>query len=376
MTAKLEALTLGIAPSSLTSGQQLDFNVQVPLNILSMFRSSQANDSIVSGVVVPNLALASMAYRFTIKQDAQQTATLRGDSIFYTPGPPQEDAFIWDGTLDTITLGCSPAHADPYYNPAVDNDEQYVLNFNFYNTDGSYGRLFNGAEFDYTDTDTTVSFNTSATLVAGSAVFASGMVMHAGATIRLQYSSIGVPTTVSAAENTADGTIVKPAAVRPYDIQVYFQTGGGSPVWNLVPGVQSVDATWTATGMEQNWEFGNALAVSIDFVVPAFAGTVTVRPNTVQNLLSILAQTANVSAGHVIGALTSSPIPMACVISSPGPNPTVGSFLKTLYTVDAHFDPPDLSSRVNQKIDLPFAFQSDTGSYYTYNKIMAGLPGS
>ena len=387
MTAKLEAMILGggygwvtsvpsyfsnLDPASLSAGQQLDFNAQVPLNILAPFRSSQVIDTITQGCIVPNLALASFSYRLAVRQNAQMTATFRGDSIFYTPGLPYEDVMIWDGTA---TGGISDYTMQPYINVAVDGLTQHVLNMVYYNPDGTYGRLFNGADFDFTDTSTTWTFSASVTITAGIAYFTNGNVMQTGALIVWDYSSTN-SYSIPQSDNTADGTTVKPAAVRSYDIQVYFGSQASTPVWTQVSGVQGVDLTWTASGMEQNWEFGNALASSIDYVVPAVTGTVTVRPNTVTQLLNLLDTTADVAASHVIGALSSAPLPMAVVFRSPGPDPAAGTAIKSLYTADAHFDPPDLSMRVNQKLDMPFAMQSDTGSFFTYNGLMPGLPTS
>ena len=65
VTPKLEALVLGLNPTStdslgpgtdtgsgLTSGQQLDFNNQVPLNIISPIRSTIGTNSTIAGGVL------------------------------------------------------------------------------------------------------------------------------------------------------------------------------------------------------------------------------------------------------------------------------------------------------------------------------------
>lgn len=388
MTAKLEALICGVNPSTglltsggvtanpFTNGQVIDFNAQQPLTILAPFRSGQVNATIVNGVVIPNLALSQMQYRFANRQNASMTATFRGDSIFYTPHPPLESVQVWNGSATGPFTYAGGVDADEYENPIYGTSAyQYTLNVNFYNPDGSYGRLFFGPDFDYSDSDVGWSFNAGVVVAGGTATFPSGAVMQTNAVMRFQCSNSTGSESILQAANDNDGILIKPAAVRPYEIRVYFAAANATTAWAQVPGVQSFDATWVATGMEQNWEFGNPLAASIDYVVPGLTGTLTVRPNSVTHLANILAQTADLSVPltQVIGALTSQPIAMALTINSPGPAPGLGTTLKTLYCPDAHFDPPDISIRVNQKLDVPFAFQSDTGKWFTYNGLMSGL---
>ena len=132
VTPKLEALVLGLNPTStdslgtgtdtgsgLTSGQQLDFNNQVPLNIISPIRQMITNSTIAGGVIIPNLALSQVQYRFGLRQDAQQTFTLNGDSMFYGPPNtvPYEDVFTGNGSTKTWTLSGSKS-ASPYVDPA------------------------------------------------------------------------------------------------------------------------------------------------------------------------------------------------------------------------------------------------------------------
>ena len=345
MSTKFEAIVLGIDPTTVTGGQQFDFNLQQPLTVASPFRSALNLYTIINGAIVPHLGLEQVQYRFGVGQDAGQTFTFRGDSIFYTPNVPYEDKFTGDGTTKTFTLGHT---ADPYFNSTL-GETQHVLNVSVYNTDTTFYRLFNGAAFDYTDSSTTITLNSATAAPA------------AGSIIRVQYSSVAAET-IAASANTADGISVKPAAIRAKDIDVFMGTSASTPVFTRWTGVQSFDMTWKVN-LDANEEFGNPLVVSQDYVTADCSGTITTRDNTVTQLFQKIYQASNVTPGNVIGALSSTAIPMEIHLN----DPDTGTRLKTLYVPDARFDPPQMNARVNQKLDTPFKFTSDAGLMYVYN---------
>lgn len=353
VSCKFEAQLLGLNPTSLTPGEQIDFNTAVPFTVNSPFRTSLSNYTIVNGAIVPHLALNQVVYRFGVKQDASQTYTLKGDSVFYTPGVPYEDVFTGNGSTSTWTLTHT---AQEYFNTTL-NVAQYVVNVSVYNTDGTFYRLFNGAAFDYTDTPTTVTLNAGVPAPA------------TGSTIRIQYSSSATET-IAASANTADGISIKPAAIRAKDIDVFVGTTGPTPTFSRLTGVQSFDMTWSTNGFDSNEEFGNPLVVSTDYVTSDVNGTVTTRDNSVTDLFNKIYMTSAVSANQVIGALSSQAVPMEIHLN----NPDTGARIKTLYVPDARFDPPDINARVNQKLETPFKFTSDTGQMFVYNGQRAGGP--
>lgn len=353
VSCKFEAQILGISPGTLTAGQQLDFNLAQPLNILSPFRTSQQVFTIVNGAIVPHLGLQQVAYKFGVKSDASQTYTFKGDSVFYTPGVPVEDVFTGDGTTKSWTLSKT---AIAYLNTTF-GTTQYVLNVSVYNPDGTSHRLFNGTAFDYTDTSTSLTLNASTPAPISGAIIR----VHYGATVASD------PYSIPQSSNDADGISVKPAAIRAKDIDVFIGTNAATPVFSRWTGVQGFDMTWSVN-LDANEEFGNPLVVSQDYVAASVDGTITTRDNTVAELFAKMAAASNVPANQVIGALSSTPLPMEIHLN----DPETGTRLKTIYVPDARFDPPEINGRVNQKIETPFKFTSDTGTMFVYNGARPG----
>lgn len=345
VSTKFEAIICGLDPTATSPGQQFDFNNQQALTVASPFRSAINNYQIINGAIVPHMGLEQVQYRFGVGQEAGQTYTFRGDSIFYTPNVPYEDKFTATGTATTWTL----SHTADVYNNNTLGETQHVVNVSVYNPDGTFYRLFNGAAFDYTDTATTFTLNAGVTPPVS------------GAIIRAQYSSTAAET-IAASANAADGLTVKPAAIRAKDIDIFMGNGAATPVFTRWTGVQSFDMTWRVN-LDANEEFGNPQVVSQDYVTADVTGTITTRDNTVTDLFKKLYQAANVTTGQVIGALSSTAIPMEIHLN----DPQTGTRLKTIYVPDARFDPPQMNARANQKLDTPFKFTSDSGLMFVYN---------
>ena len=154
VTAKLEAILLNLDPqdsTSLTPGMALDFGNQVPFSLLCPIRQGINLSAVYGGVIMPHMSLSEVSYRFGLKQDAQQTYTLNGDSMFYGPAGtvPCEMISAGDGTLGQVfTLPYAPV---AYTDPASGNT-MFVLNVTVYPADSSTPyRLLNGPSFDYQD---------------------------------------------------------------------------------------------------------------------------------------------------------------------------------------------------------------------------------
>jgi hypothetical protein len=345
VSCKMEALLLGLNPTENTSGTEFNFALNQPFNVLSPFRSSQNYFNTINGLVVPHLFLESVSYRFGLRQNASQTYSLKGDSVFFIPGNPFEDTFTSDG--ETITWDLTHTAVEYFNNTLGVN--QYVLNMSVYNTNGTYDRLFNGAKFDFTDTATSITFNSTASIPP------------AGSIIKVQYGTLATES-ITQAQNNADGIQVSPAAIRAKDIDVYVGTAAATPVFTRWTGVQSFDCTWKVN-LDANQEFGNPLDVSMDFVTPDVTGTITTRDVSVTELFAKIAQATNVPVSQVAGTLSSTPVPVEIRLS----NPDTGAPLKTLYIPDARFEPPTTQGRVNQKLDTPFKYMSDTGQFYVFD---------
>jgi hypothetical protein len=351
-SVSFEAQILGLnSVGALSSGAQIDFNKAQPLAVLSSFRSSKTNYSVAGGAVVPHLGLQKVQYRFGVKQNATQSYSFLGDQLFYIPGgSPMEDKFTSDGVTSSWTLS-HPAIL--YANPTTGTN-QYVLNVTVQAPDGSFYRLQNGANWDYTDSSTTFALN------AGVAVPVTG------STIRVHYGTT-FATTIAQSVNDADGITVKPAALRSRNINVYIGTSAATPVFSEWRGIQSVDAMWSVN-LEATEQMGSALVVSQDYVTASVNGTVVVRSDSVAAMLTNLSTALNVPTGQVIGALSSTSVPIEIHLN----HPETGARLKSIYVPDARFDIPDLTSRVGQKIDINFKFNSDTGQLYVYNGARPG----
>jgi hypothetical protein len=346
---KTEAILLGVAPSSITTGDFISFTSAVPLNVISPFRSAQNQYNTINGVIIPHLFLESVQYRFGLKANAMQTFTLRGDSVFYVPGNPYEDVFTSDGVTASHTLSHT---ALEFFNTTL-GVAQYVVNCSVYNPDGTFYRAFNGSNFDYTDTSTTFTFNT-------------GSIPVNGATIRVQYGSTAAES-FPQSDNSADGISVAPAAIRSKDIDVYIGSTAATPVFSRWNGVQSVDLTWKVN-LDADQELGNPLDVSQDYVTPDVTGTISVKNVSVAELFRKIQQASNVPSNQVAGTLSSTPVPLEIHLN----NPDTGARLKTIFVPDARFEVPAINTRVNQKLVTPFKFFSDSGQLYVYNGTPSG----
>ena len=86
-------------------------------------------------------------------------------------------------------------------------------------------------------------------------------------------------------------------------------------------------------------------------------------------MMSNLAQLLNVTPGDVIGMLSGTALQLLIVLKAPNgvAAMTPGQVIKTLYIPDAIFNPPQMTVRAAQKIDLPFRFYSNSGELFTYN---------
>lgn len=339
VSTEVEALLLGKTPSSITNGQQLDFINSIPLDIISPFKSAYGAYDIVKGVVVPYLTLDSVTYRMGVKANATQSFTLRGDSIFYTPGSPYFEEFtITSGTNQPYSL----AHTAQVYTES--GDTIYALSVCAKNpTSGAYKRLFYGT--DYTNTSTTVT--TLANL------FTLGYTK-----LHVTYSSA---TAATYGTGVHEGVSVKPAAVRAKDINVYVSDGAATPTLLRWTGVQSFEVT-RKVNLENNEEFGNSKYVSIDYDVPDVTGSIVVRSVDPADLWAKIAQIANVSTSVVTGPYSSSGLEVEVQVA----DPDTGTILKSFVIPDARFTVPNIQGRVQQKVDVTFPFQSDTGTVYVY----------
>jgi hypothetical protein len=357
----------------------IDFSQHVPIDVISPFKSRRNKYDIVKGLAVPYLTLERASYRFGLRQNAAQSFSLRGDSIYYIPGQPyyHEEAYLDGNGLvgDKIQLPRTPVA----YND--NGDTVFALCVVLVNSvTGAYKRLYhnNGSLTDgYSD-------NSSGEVWVNSAVqHPQGNTEGKYDTIRITYGSTATrvdydPGTNGAGLNPAGGTAggeeihqgvsVKPAAIRPRDIDVYIWPSIlSTPTEIRLTGVQSAEINWSVQ-LEQDEEFGNTHYVGMDYDTPDVAGSIGLKPFDPADLWEKIAYVTGVPVTQVIGPDSSVPLPMEVRIN----HPDSGARLKTLYVPDARFQVPGLQGRVQSKLETTLSFTSDQGLLTVYNGAKTG----
>jgi hypothetical protein len=321
----------------------IDLATCVPIDIASQFKPGIAEASpyaVIASVALPFLYMESMSYRFGLRDNAQQSASLRGDSIFYNPGP------VYVQTAAGTNTG-NQAVATTYaaYEYDGDGTSRRVLSV----TIGSQ-RLTKGT--DYTEAYGSVTNGAAiSTITIIEAV-------PTTSTIRIVYSS---PQAKSYAQNVHALTTVKPAAVRGKDIEVYV--GGYDPndiatsVANKWGSVQSVNMDWRVT-LEKDEEFGNYYAIGQDFDVPEVNGSADIKPRNPEELLQKIREASGEADPYaVLGAQSSTPLELDVVVK----DPETGLVVKRFHVPDARFTLPGYSGRVQTKLTVTMNFESDSG---------------
>ena len=330
-------------------GNGIELNRSMPLDIGSQFKAGEkASDpfSVVKGIGLPFLVLEQMSYRFGLRDNATQSATLRGDSIFYCPAGVRVEEVAGTGTAGQTIVTSERAYQ------VGDGDKRYVLSVTVGET-----RLTAGA--DYTES--------IGTITGGAAISTITLVAPVPVTsyVRIMYSS---PTAMSYPQSVHETTIIKPAAVRGRDIEVYL--GGYDPddrassAGNKVTMVQSANVDWRVT-LEKDEEFGNYYAVAQDADVPTVNGQIDVKPRDPEDMYRVLRKiTGFTDATKIMSTTSAIPLELDIVIK----NPDTGLPIKRLHIPDARFTAPGYDARVQQKTSLSLSFESDEGSLVLYDR--------
>lgn len=338
VSTEVEALLLGVAPGSVTDGQELDFISSMPIDVVSPFKSGNGAFDIVKGIAVPYLTLESATYRFGVRQNSTQSFSLRGDSVYYIPGTPKWEEFAL--VDNTLTYNFAET-AKPY---TESGDTLYALSACVKNpTTGRYKRLFFGEHYT----------NTSSGITTLDDWFDEGYTV-----LHVVY---GTDTAATYSQSVHEGTGVKPAAVRGKDIDVYIGTTDATPTFSRWNGVQSFEVT-RSVNLDNDEEFGNSHYVAQDYDTADVTGSITLKPTDPDDLWDKIAQIANVASTEIAGPLTSVPLPVELRVN----DPDSGARLKTLYVPDARFTLPAAQGRVQTKQTVQFNFTSDGGSLLVY----------
>ena len=335
VSPELEAVLVGVRPDTMADGTLIDLDVAQPLDIISPFKSAQDAFDITAGVALPYLTLERSTYRFGLRQNATQQHTLRGDSIFYIKGTPYYEEFTNTGA-NTYTF----SNTALLYDDAGTNT--YALGVHLYDSaTGVYKRLFLGEDYTNTSGGITLLSNLSATYN----------------TVAVVYGSATAATYAQTVHETAS---VKPAAVRPKDIDVYVGTTAATPTFTRWTGVQAVEVT-RSVNLENDEEFGNNRFVDQSFDTPEVSGSITIKPSDPEEMLDRIKEITDVS-NNIVGALDEALIPVEIRLS----DPSTGSVLKTLYIPDCRFTPPSIQGRVQTKLEVQLNFTSDGGQLKIY----------
>lgn len=339
VSTELEALVLGIDPTTTVDGDAFDFASALPMDVVSPFKAAGAF-TIVKGIVVPYLTLESVTYRFGVRQNSTQQFSFKGDSVYYVPGTPR----FQEITLVNNTLTYSFSNTALKY--VESGDDYYALSVCVKNpTTNVSKRLFLGS--DYTNT------NTGLTLLED--------FYDLGYTkLHITY---GTATVDTYAQGVHQDVSVKPAAVRGKDIDVYVKdTNLATPAFVRWSGVQSFEVS-RRVNLEADEELGNYHYVAQDYDTAEVSGSVVIKPTNDDDLYDKLRQISNVpSTTEVIGPYSSVPLEVELRVS----DPDTGDLLKTIYVEDARFALPNMQGQVQQKSQVTLAFTSDGGNMVPY----------
>ena len=332
VTTELESILTG-GDNTEANGTLFDLSSYIPIDILSPFKNKNLY-SVAGGVIIPYLSLESMVYNFSLTDNASMTATLRGDSIFYTTGSTYQDVFSGDGTTTAFNFVNGPAYAS-----TISGSTYYALSVMVH--DGtSWVRQRLGT--DYTNTSTGVTFTTAPPAGTNN--------------IKIAYTSGVAQTFGQSVHDTA-----KPAGVRGRDIFVRLGDGAATPTYTDWLGVQSGSVSWRVT-LERDEEFGNPQVVAQDFDTPEVDGTVTMRPADVSALMTQIQRVAGLSGTQVANATQDPPqLQIQFEIRD-----SAGNAQKTLEIPDAKFVMPQIQGNVGQKLEVDFTFSSASGTLNVY----------
>lgn len=413
-SAALEAILCGTNFATDAVGTVYNFAAANPINLVAQItggRNAASPYNVVNGVAAPFLSIESVAYKYGIQANAEQTATLKGDSIFYMPGAAYVQTASGSGVAGQTISVTNPAFP---YNGDVINGIRYALAVTL--TSGT--RLIYGADFTESATISSVattgplttggpitaipatityplpqgatvvlksgsntqSWVTSGPVAAGAAsipvasqtpnfAYPSGSTVTSTAwpatvtltilapvattdTINVIYSS---PVVSSYPQNSHTvASAQRPAAIRGRNIKVLLN---GESVTQFMTDVQSFDCTWKVT-LQRDLEFGSSEIVKQDFDIPDVSGSIDFMPRNPQALYQRIAQIAGAaSTTEVVGALQQAVVPLEVVLYSP----VDGSVLKSFQIPDARFTVPGFTGQNRQKVSVKLNFSSDSG---------------
>ncbi len=343
VSVEFEALLADVDFTAVADGTGFNLGNSKPIDILAPFKAANNVFTTTRGLVLPYLYLESATYRFGVGTASTQSFTMRGDGIYFTAGAPRFQSVAGTGGNGPFAFATTPA-----VKTVESSGDVFAYCVTVHYADGTTKRLFHGA--DYTNTAT------GFTLTNGAVTAPSGSFMY------VTYAA-GTDTYLQAVH---EGVAVKPADVRGSDIDVYVSDGAATPTWGRWEGLQTAELNWRLT-LEAIRELGNEHVVEQSFDVPDLTGTLSMRPESATYLYDRISQITGVPTTETINALSSVALDVMVKVNQPG----TSTVLKTFIADNCRFTPPSWNPQANTRLDVPFAFSSDTGQLTVYK----GDPG-
>jgi hypothetical protein len=348
-STELECLLCGVDFTTIAAGHELQLSSAIPFDVISPFKPGvNATDkySVIGSAAIPHLTLESMSYKYGLSDNASQTATLKGDGVFYNPGT----SFVQEFTGTNVAgQQCTVTNLAVPYNGDTVAGTRYALSVSL----STGERLTYGT--DYTENITGAGTNKTLRVDVVAAV-------PVTSTIRVLYASDAAQSYPQVSHALESAT--RPAALRGRNIEVYV---GGELLTDRWSSVQQVGVDYKVT-LQKDEEFSNPNLVGQDFDVPEVSGSIDVKPRTYAELYTKVRAIAGVTTGEVVGPLTTDPLEVLIKLISP----TDGTVLKQLRCLDARFNLPGFNARVQQKLAPTFAWTSDTGDFTVIHGEAAG----
>ncbi len=420
VSTAMEALLLDVDPKTTHS---FDLAASKVLNVKSAFKAGRgaANEfDTIGSAAVPCLRLESVSYRYGVgTANARQTATLKGDSLYYNPGSTYIEKVVGTNAANQSIILAHPSYA--IVEGGVQRRTLAVtagsrrLNFGADYTE-TYGATTAGAAVatltilaavpvtstiyvTYASPDvesfpqsvhalvsgvsgtTSVltaiggtTLTTTAALKAGDAVIVDDTRGSAVTEIVIVQSYAGGVATLAAPTVYAHASgapvsvyvpTVKPAAIRGRDIDVFVGPAGAqgasaaSVLGTRRGGVQSTHVDWKVT-LQNDEEMGNYHYVNIDYDVPTVTGQIDFKPADYAALLTLMQDLSGATDPLQSAQATDSPLLDVQIVVR---NPIDGRVVKRLHVPDARFSLPGYSAKVQAKLDFTAAFTSDRGEF-------------
>ena len=298
---EMEALLTGSSdPYADAQSHKYELLLNKHIDITSPWKTPYGDFEAVQGVVIPNLALSAASYRYGLTDNAGETFTLNGDSIYYTPGTPWQDIATGDNSTVEYLFDHGPALA---YNES--GSTFYAL---CVSVDGQ--RYTQIARADLADAAATGETTNYAVASGGGTLgIEFAVAPGTGAKVSICYaSSVDTATFTQTGDDpygagtthlVHQSVAVKPAAIRGKDIDVYFSTAvkvGGAVTNKALTSNVATLTTSSAHGLI----VGDTVTVAIADTV--FNGTFTVTVVGSSTTFSYALVHANVTSASTTGS--------------------------------------------------------------------------